>query len=322
MKNSWLLVIAVLLVMFSAACKSKPKTLAGDEAVTPEEFIEFFPEISLPFSIADTSISKKNNDSSVIGNNIFSQIVGDSVMRAQFGTKVKPKIYPIGRVAVKKAETYIFVKAISPAKKGVYVLAFDKDKVFRAALPMLVQDADPQTSQSASMDTRYTISQVRQRRKADGQVNYRKDAYVYNNIGVYTLILTESNEDVAVSGDVVNPLDTLARKHKYSGDYNRDKRNLVSIRDGRNSSLLRFFVHFEKDKGTCRGEIKGEATFVQPNVAVFRESGDPCVLEFRFTANAVSIREVEGCGNYRDIKCFFEGSFPRKKEPKPKVKKK
>jgi hypothetical protein len=34
------------------------------------------------------------------------------------------------------------------------------------------------------------------------------------------------------------------------------------------------------------------------------------------------MKEVEGCGSYRDIKCFFEGSFPKKKEVKPKAPKK
>ncbi|HYE53873.1 MAG TPA: hypothetical protein VD996_03490, partial [Chitinophagaceae bacterium] len=203
-----------------------------------------------------------------------------------------------------------------PSKKVLYLLTFDKDKTFKAALPMLVPDTDPQTQQISGMDSRYTITQVRQRKKTDGQVTYRKDAYVYNNIGTYTLILTESNEDLATTGVILNPLDTLERKHKYAGDYTRDKRNIVSIRDGKSAKHIRFFVHFEKDKGTCRGEIRGEATFVQPNIAEYRESGDPCVLQFRFTSNAVTLHEMEGCGNYRDIKCFFEGSFPKKRAPK------
>jgi hypothetical protein len=45
------------------------------------------------------------------------------------------------------------------------------------------------------------------------------------------------------------------------------------------------------------------------------------VLEFNFTAKTVSMKEVQGCGNYRDIKCFFDGTYVRKKE-KPKATKK
>lgn len=316
MKNSWLLAITLIVVI---SCKNKRTTLTDDQTVSSEEFVEFFPEMRLPYSIADTTLQKKNNDSALIGNKVFTQVVGDTVLKRVFGSR-KPRIYPIGRVPVKKAETYLFVKAISPDKKAAYVLAFDKDQKFTASLPLLVLDNDPQTLQTAGMDGRYTITMNRQRRNTDGSSIYRKDAYVYNSAGVYTLIVTESNEDVAATSDVVNPLDTFSRKHKHSGDYVKDKRNMVAVRDGKNNQTMRFFVHFEKDKGACRGELRGEATYTQPNIAVYRESGDPCVLQFTFTANSVAMKELEGCGNYRDIKCFFEGSFPRKKEPKPRRK--
>lgn len=316
MKHSWLLAVTLIVLI---GCKNKRTTLTDDQTVSSDEFVDFFPEMRLPYSIADTSLLKKNNDSALIGNKIFSQMVGDTVLKRVFGTR-KPRIYHIGRVPVKKAETYLFVKAISTDKKAVYVLTFDKENKFTASLPLLVLDADPQTQQTAGMDSRYTIVMNRQRRKPDGSSIYRKDAYVYNSAGVYTLILTESNEDVAATSDVVNPLDTFARKHKHAGDYVKDKRNMIFIRDGKNSKTMRFFVHFEKDKGACKGEIRGEATYAQPNIALYRESGDPCVLQFSFTANSVTLTEVEGCGNYRDIKCFFEGSFPRKKEPKPRRK--
>lgn len=317
MKNSWLLAITLFVLV---SCKSKPTKLTDDQTVTTDEFVEFFPELSLPYTIADTSLLKKNNDSTAIGNKIFAQIAGDTVFKRVFGSKVKPALYPIGRVAVKKAETYLFIKATSSEKKAAYLLTFDKNNKFTASLPLMVLDADPQTSQTAGMDSRYTISLNRQRKNADGSAIYHRDAYVYNSAGVYTLILTESNDDVAATTEVINPLDTFAHKHKYSGDYVKDKRNMISIRDGKDTKTMRFFVHFENDKGACRGELRGEALYTQPNLAVYRESGDPCVLQFSFTASTVSIKELEGCGNYRDIKCFFEGSFPRKKEVKPKRK--
>lgn len=319
MKNSWLPVILLLIL---SGCKGKPTSLADDQVVTSEEFIEFFPEISLPYNLSDSaSLFKKNNDSTLIGNKVFMQIVKDSVMTRLFGAKAKPRIYPIGRVQVKKkGETYVFVKAITPAKRGVYVLAFDKKDSFKAALPFLVLDSDAQSAQSAEMDKSQTITTMRQRRKTDGTSTYRKEVYVFTDLGQYTLILTESNEDKAGAEDIVNPLDTLPRRHKYAADYTTDKRNIVSIREGKNGSQIRFFIHFEKDKGTCKGELRGEASFTQPNVAVFRQSGDPCVLQFTFTNNSVSLKELEGCGNYRDIRCFFEGSYPKKKEAKPKKK--
>ncbi len=317
MKNSWFLIIPFIIF---ACCKSKPTSLADDQTVTPEEFIEFFPELGLPYNLSDTaSIFKKNNDSALIGYKVFTQIVNDSVLSKHFGTKARPKIYPIGRVPVKKGETYVLIKAIAPANRGVFLLTFDKRDSFKAAMPLLVVDNDPLSTQSAEMDKRYAITTMRQRKLKDGTGTYRKDVYVFNDLG-YTLILTESNEGRGVAEDIVNPLDTLSRRHKYAADYVKDKRNIVSVREGKNGNHVRFFVHFENDKGACKGELRGEANFVQPTVAVFRQSGDPCVLQFTFTSNSVTLKELEGCGNYRDIRCFFEGSFPKKKETKPKKK--
>ena len=319
MKKSWFLIV---LIFFMAGCKSKPTSLADDQEVTPDEFIEFFPEMNLPYNLTDSaSVFKKNNDSSLIGYKVFAQIVGDTVLSKHFGTKTRPRIYPIGRVPVKKGETYILIKAIAPAKRGVYLLAFDKKDSFKAALPLLVIDNDQQSTQSAEIDKSYTITTMRQRKKLDGTSTYRKEVFVFSSdLEQYTLILTESNEGPAGMEDIVNPLDTVSRRHKYAADYVKDKRNIVSVREGKNGNHVRFFIHFEKDKGACKGELRGEANFVQPTVAVYRQSGDPCVLEFTFTSNSVSLKELEGCGNYRDIRCFFEGSFPKKKEVKPKKK--
>ena len=126
-------------------------------------------------------------------------------------------------------------------------------------LPLVVVDADAQTSQTASMDGKYTIFLNRQRKKADGSTVYHRSAYAYNNAGVYTVLLNESNEDVAATADLVNPLDTFSRKHKYAGDYIKDKRNMIAVRDGKDARTMRFYVHFEKDNNTCRGEVRGEA---------------------------------------------------------------
>jgi hypothetical protein len=317
MKNSWLLTVA-LLILFS--CKSKRTSLADDQSVTSDEFVEFFPDLRLPFTIADSVLLKKSNDSLLIGYKTFTQLTSDTVLSRHFGSNARPKLYPVGKVPVKKAETYLIIKAITADKKGVYLLAFDKKNVFKASMPLLIRDNDPQTVQTGGMDSRYTIYTNRLVKKADGTSTYRKNAYVYNSEGMYTQILTESNEEASANSAVVNPIDTFTRRHKYAGDYIKDKRNMIAVRDGRNGKGIRFFVHLEKEQGACKGELRGEASFTQPNIAVYRENGDPCVLQFVFTASSVSMKELEGCGNYREIKCFFEGSFPKKKEPKPKKK--
>jgi hypothetical protein len=316
MKFGWVFFLAVAL----SGCGSRKHSGETGTVMEVKDFIALFKPVKLPYTISDTSFNRLLNDTSAISADLLAQFVGDTILAKNFAN-AKPKVYPAARVSVKKAETYLVAKVVSGTRKAAYLLVFDKDNHFKAALPLLVNDNDPQTTQSASMDSRYTITINSQRKKTGGDLGYKKDAYVYNNIGVFTLILTESNEDLSASGEVNNPLDTLPRKNKFSADYVQDKRNFVSVRDGRHSSQLRFFVHFEKEKGSCKGEFRGEARLTKPNIAQFRESGNPCVLEFTFGPNAVTMKEVEGCGNYRDIKCFFEGTYVRKKE-KPKTSRK
>jgi len=117
--------------------------------------------------------------------------------------------------------------------------------------------------------------------------------------------------------ELINPIDTLTKKHKYAADYTSGKMNLVSIRDGRRPDRLNFFVHFEKGKD-CSGELKGEAIIRSANTAEYNKDGDPCKLKFIFSSSSVTLKEVEGCGSYRPLNCSFNGSFSKKKINKKK----
>ena len=81
-------------------------------------------------------------------------------------------------------------------------------------------------------------------------------------------------------------------------------------------SEINFFVHFEKSKGECNGELKGKARFISSTVAQYYEPGNPCTIQLSFSNARVTMKETRGCGSYRDIKCYFEGSYPKKKEKK------
>jgi hypothetical protein len=121
---------------------------------------------------------------------------------------------------------------------------------------------------------------------------------------------------------VINPIDTLQKKSKFSADYIKDKMNIVSIRDHGEPGRLNFFIHIDRYNGDCTGELKGIANFTSANVAVYRQRGDACVLQFNFSSSSVTLKEVDACGAHRQLKCSFDGNFPRKKEPKSKAQKK
>ena len=319
--NKYLLL--VLLPGLFISCGNKKVSLAeNDDKLDVHDFVGFFQPLGLPYQVGDTVLRRKEAETSLIHYNIFTRFVPDSVLSRYFGQGLRPRLYAIGKVAVPDNETYLFVKAATPARKVLYVLCFDKKNQFAAFRPVIYSDNEPGVSGQVAMDGKYTLTVMHQRKAADGQLFYKKDAYVFNDAGAFTLIMTESNEEAVKPAAVYNPIDTLPHKHKFSGDYAQDKRNLISIRDGKDASRMQFFIHFEKDDGECKGELKGVARFIASNMARYTANGDPCAVEFSFGPTTVSIRELGGCGNHRDIKCFFEGEFVRRKDPKAKPLKK
>lgn len=307
----------ICLVIGLESCKGKKKiSLSGEDPVEVSDFIEFFQPLNLPVQFSDSSLAKKEKDSLLISYKIFTQFVPDSVLRKVFAKGVKPKIYALGKAVVPKAEQYLFVKTLSADKRAYFLLAFDEKEQFIAGMPLLRPDKQSSTSQSAILDRKYTITQTMARKNRDGTISEGKDVYVLNVAARnFMLIMTEALEDKIT--ELINPIDTLPRKHKWSADYANGKMNLVSVRDGRKNDRISFFIHFEKDNGACTGELKGEALIKSSNTAEYKEEGDPCRLKFIFSSNAVTLKEEEGCGSRRGLKCSFDGSFARKKYVKP-----
>jgi len=299
-----------------AGCKSKKKpSLSGEEPVAASDFIEFFQPVTLSWQYADADLQKKENDSLLISYKIFTQFVPDSVLSKVFGKGVKPKIYALGKAQVPKAETYLFVKTVANDKKAILILAFDNKQQFITAIAALRPDNNTATLQSVSMDRKYTITKTVQIKNKDGSTSEGKDVYILNAEGKnFMLIMTDPLNDKIT--ELINPIDTLTRNQKFTADYGSGTMNLVSIRDGRKKDRLTFFIHFEKNNGECIGELKGEAFLKSPTRAEYREAGDPCVLQFNFTATSVSLQE-ENCGSRRGMQCSFDGSFGRKKWVKP-----
>lgn len=306
--------IAVL-ALFLAACGDKKASVTTPEEMTTRQFIESFPELSLPFNLEDTSVGKKAGDTATIPSLLVSRFIPDSVFAGEFGKKTKPEIFPIGRVSVKgdKAENYLLIKAITKTRQAAYILVYNSLDSFAAAMPLLDGRRAASTGYSASIDRRYTIAKTVLKRQPSGEILYTKEAFVFNPEGVFTLILTESNDVSLANRVIINPIDTFPATHKWAGDYRQDKKNFVSVRDGGSENEILAFIHFEKSGGDCVGELKGRFVFTSPNTARYSESGDPCVLELDFSGNTVTMKEERGCGVYRGIHCFFEGKYTRKK---------
>jgi len=321
MKKYFYLFVVICLI---ASCKHKKVSLSDDDSsVDVNDFVSFFNDIKLPFQITDSIFEKEGSDSSLIRYKVFEKFIPDSILSRYFKKKDDPDIFALGKNQSGKNEKYLFVRAVTDEKEMVLAFCMSNDNKFLAAKSLFTYNEDENVSDIATLDTKYTLTLLHQRKVSGSDMLYKKDAYIFNSDAKkFMLILTESNDATTKTNSVINPIDTLPRKKKFSGDYAQDKLNFISIRDGHDASHILFFAHFEKDNGECKGELKGEAKLISATTARYSSGGDPCTVDFSFSPTAVIMKETGGCGNHRDIKCFFEGVFAKQKsqkknQPKP-----
>lgn len=309
------LLVAIYLL---TGCGSKKKpSLSGTDEVAIGDFIESFELVEPPLEVKDSALNKKENDSLLIANKIFAQFVPDSVLIKVFGKNAKPKIY-LGKRINENEENYLFVKARAADKKAMLVLCFDKKNNFKSFLPLLVQDANAATLQISGINRKFEFYQSVLMKKPDGSTAEGKDVYIYSADAEQFLLIAKDALDDRVT-EVINPIDTLQKKNKFSADYIKDKMNIVSIRDDSKTGRINFFIHVDRNNGECTGELKGVANFTSANTAIYKQPGDACSLQFNFSSSSVSLKELEACGAHRGVKCSFDGNYPRKKEPKQKT---
>jgi len=312
----------LLALIFSVlGCKSKKKpSLAGEEPVAISDFIDFFEPVRLPFEAGDTIFRKKENDSLLISYKVISGFVPDSFLLKINSKKNKISYYAVGRLTTPEKLKYILIKTTGISIKQLVLLVFDKQDKFITGITVLQPDQIANTTQSISIDKRFAVIKTTTRKNTDGSISEGKNVYALDlATGKFSLVMTDPLED---KKELINPIDTLPRTLKFSADYGNHQMNLVSVRDGRSKGKIRFFIHFEKNNGNCTGELKGEAVFIKPTIAEYRQGGDPCVLQLIFTSKLVTLKEMGGCGSRRGLECSFDGSFVKKKIPKPVVIKK
>lgn len=297
-----------IVYLFLLSCSSTPKDINVDESVETTDFINAFPQKELPIQFRQKDFTQKESDSFYIKSSVVSKFLPDSIFKPGFGKIKDVRFYRKGRYKAEETEeTYLFLAAEKKGKKSVYILCFDKENIFRAAMPLVEKSTDERITLEGTLDKKLTVIKMRNRTTGDGQAFYNKSAYVYNTEGLFTLILTESNEPVQEK-TIYNPIDTLAKKDPLSGDYKIDKRNFVSVRDGGKTGKLLFFINIEKS-GSCEGSLRGDMTQVRPKVFQYNKADDHCILEFSFSGRSLQVKELEACGNHRGVRCSFDGRF-------------
>lgn len=287
-------------------------TLTEEEAGI-KEFIKAFPNLKIPVSITDTNLARFG-DTTSINPALAEKFLPVPVNLPKQKGNATIEVKPIGKIK-RKEETYLLIKHQLNKNAAVSVVVYDKENQFRDAKQLISNFNTDGYLYSVSINSEPTFMVSREIITRSNQQKYTRTGWAYSE-GKFMVVINDSNEDNKRKNLIINPIDTLRKTFTYSGDYVKDKKNFISIRDGNNPHHYRFFVHFEKNNGECTGELKGELTMKDEKTGQYVSSGDPCVINFRFSSSRVEMKEEGSCGNYRGIKCFFNDSYKKKKEPK------
>jgi len=81
-------------MLFTACSSKKTPVLSGEEPVAVSDFIDFFEPLSLPYQAGDTLFNRKDKDSLLISNKIFTQFVKDTVLTRTLVRGSNPSFMP------------------------------------------------------------------------------------------------------------------------------------------------------------------------------------------------------------------------------------
>lgn len=313
MKHLFILLI-LSIVLFS--CSDKEKEGNDNTLNIENDFTQQFAQLTLKFAVADTGLDKnigKEKPLKIFGKKYFP----DTLIYKYFEKGSKINYYPIGKTQNEDQEIYIVMKAISGNRKAAYVLVYDNQLNYKDGAMICQTDGDNKTTYLATIDKYFNIMIRRTDFVQGGEPNLTEVYLGYNNSGKFgALVTNDTDQEVALQ----NPIDTLPQTKKFTGDYYLDSKNLISLRDAKDSGELVFFYHYEKDKTDCSGEIKEKIKMTGNNTAVFMKDGDPCVMNVIFENNKLTLTEESGCGNKKNsLNCSLNGTFIKaaKKISKP-----
>ncbi|WP_423736261.1 hypothetical protein [Chitinophaga caseinilytica] len=290
-----------------AGCKSRKKTISEDDReLTFADYSNKFPPAEALRWNAD-SLKRKRTDSLAFKSRYLKQFLPDTFSKGVFGAAEKPRFWPVGQVTLTEDLRLFVVEGAAKSGAAAWMCFYDKNGTF------LKRHLAAQYAAGGNKKTGFSIDKKGNIRitTETGAAIAREDVFAANPDGSLALILTNSNEP-AVTG-LFNPIDTLPRKHKLSGNYTAGEGNIVSIRDGETAKEFLFFIHFTRDKGACTGEIDGTGRFTTATTGQWRDKQSGCIVDFKFSGSKVTINET-GCGAYRGIKCAFEGTFTKKRK--------
>jgi len=308
----------LLILLALIGCAETKTDLSGNTPLKINDFNAAFKNIDLPIRINDTNLVSFT-DTIKIGRKALSQFLPDSVVDVIAPKLVKnSSIFTVGKIE-KETEYYLLLNNKDAKKQTVSVIAFSKKNVFLGYQIITQFDLTQKGSQfygkTLLINKEPTFLIEENKLDPEQGLTHEKKGWAYTEQG-FKLIYLDANIKPEQKA-ILNPIDTLPTINTFSGDYARDKKNFISLRDFGNANKYQFFLHFEKKEGTCVGELKGLLNF-NKNQATYSDKGDPCTIQFTITGNIIKIKEDGNCGNHRNMTCYFNDSYAKKRKPKSK----
>jgi hypothetical protein len=308
----------LLILLALIGCAETKTDLSGNTPLKINDFNAAFKNIELPIRINDTNLVAFT-DTIKIGRKALEQFLPDSVVDAIAPKLLKnASIFTVGKIE-KETEYYLLLNNKDAKKQTVSVIAFSKKNVFLGYQVLTQFDLTQKGSQfygkTLLINKEPTFLIEENKLDPEQGLTNEKKGWAYTDQG-FRLIYLDANIKPEQKA-ILNPIDTLPTLNTYSGDYARDKKNFISLRDFGNTNKYQFFLHFEKKEGSCVGELKGLLNF-NKNQATYSEKGDPCTIQFTITGNVIKIKEDGNCGNHRNMTCYFNDSYDKKRKIKSK----
>lgn len=308
----------LLILLACFGCAESKTDLSGNTPLKINDFNKAFKAIDLPLRINDTNLVKYT-DTLEIGRKALQQFLPDTVVEAIVPAGIKnTKLFPVGKIE-KETEYYLLLNNKDAKKQTVSVITFSKKNLFLGFKVLTQFDLVHKGSQfygkTLLINKEPTFLVEENKLDPEQGLTNEKKGWAFTE-QAFRLIYFDSNIKPEQKA-ILNPIDTLPTVNKNSGDYARDKKNFISLRDFGNPTKYQFFMHFEKKDGTCVGELKGILNFIK-NQATYSEKGDPCTIQFTIIGNSIKIKEDGNCGNHRNMTCYFNDSYDKKRKSKVK----
>ncbi len=235
--------LALLLVFgILSGCGSGKKRSPGDRPVTFEDFKTLFPASQTPYRVLADSLLLKQPDSLAIKPDVLKQFLSDTIAGPDTLKNNRLQYFPLAYIAGPNLQ-YFVIKAVDKGAVTAYICFADKKGKYLGRMTAAKKIPGSPEDMSFTLDSRYTIKVSTEKELSATNTALREDFYAVAADGAITLVMTNSNGPTT-AGQIFNPIDTLPRKHKYSGDYTSGEMNIVSIRDGQDPKSFSILYHF------------------------------------------------------------------------------